>query len=140
MPVRRTIHESQGIYFITFTCARWLKLFQLTQSYDLIYNWFHYLSTLGHHIIGYAIMPNHVHALIAFKNFGKNINTIVSNGKRFIAYDLVERLKGRGFSGILELLRGWVNSTDRFAIKSTKFLNLHLIGRNAIANISWSKS
>ncbi|MDB5120013.1 MAG: hypothetical protein JWN56_1231, partial [Sphingobacteriales bacterium] len=93
MPVRRTIHESQGIYFITFTCARWVKLFQLTQSHDLVYNWFNYLTAQGHHIIGYVIMPNHVHALIAFKNSGKNINTIVGNGKRFIAYDLVERLK-----------------------------------------------
>jgi len=58
-------------------------------------------------------MPNHVHALIAFKNTGKNINTIVGNGKRFIAYDLVERLKVGGFSEVLESLRGWVNSTDR---------------------------
>jgi len=58
-------------------------------------------------------MPHHVHALIAFKNSGKNINTIVGNGKRFIAYDLVERLKGGGFSEVLESLKGWVNSTDR---------------------------
>ena len=84
MPVRRTIHEPQGIYFITITCARRLKLFQLTNSYDLVYNWFNYLITQGHHIVGYTIMPNHVHALIAFKNTGKNINTIVGNGKRFI--------------------------------------------------------
>jgi len=113
MPVRRTIHESPGIYLITFTCARWVKLFQLTQSYDLVYNWFHYLSTQGHHIIGYVIMPNHVHALIAFKNSGKNINTIVGNGKRFIAYDLVERLKSGPFSEVLESLQDWVNSTNR---------------------------
>ena len=51
-------------------------------------------------------MPNHVHALIAFKNSGKNINTIVGNGNRFIAYDLVERLKGMGFGEVLESLRG----------------------------------
>ena len=118
VPVRRTIHESQGIYFITFTCARWVKLFQLTQSYDLDYNWFNYLIAQGHHIIGYVIMPNHVHALIAFKNSGKNFNRIVGNGKRFIAYDLVERLKAVGFSGVLETLQGWVNATDRFAIKN----------------------
>ena len=135
MPVRRTIYESQGIYFITFTCARWVKLFQLTQSYDLVYNWFNYFIARGHHIIGYVIMPNHVHALIAFKNSGKNINTIVGNGKRFIAYDLVERLKSGGFSEVLESLQGWVNSTDRFAIKNMKFSNLHLIGRNAMMNV-----
>jgi hypothetical protein len=58
-------------------------------------------------------MPDHVHALIAFRNSGKNINTIVGNGKRFIAYDLVERLKQGGFSDVIESLSGWVNSTDR---------------------------
>ena len=102
----------------------------------MVYNWFHYLCTQGHHIIGYVIMPNHIHALIAFKNSGKNINTIVGNGKRFIAYDLVERLKGGGFSEVLESLRGWVNSTDRFAIKNRRFSNLHLIGRNVMMNVS----
>jgi hypothetical protein len=38
-------------------------------------------------------MPNHVHAIIAFSNTGKTINSIISNGKRFIAYDLIKRLQ-----------------------------------------------
>ena len=37
----------------------------------------------------------------------------MGNGKRFIAYDLVERLKKGGFDDILSSLNGWVNSTDR---------------------------
>jgi hypothetical protein len=63
-------------------------------------------------------MPDHVHALIAFKNSGKSINTIVGNGKRFIAYDLVVRLKQEGLNDILESLSGWVNSTDRLQFHS----------------------
>jgi len=46
-------------------------------------------------------MSNHIHALIAFRNKGKSINTIVGNGKRFIAYGLVERLKRGGFNELL---------------------------------------
>ena len=38
-------------------------------------------------------MPNHLHALIDFGNSRKNINTIVSNGKRFMAYEIVKRLQ-----------------------------------------------
>ncbi len=38
-------------------------------------------------------MPNHVHALISFKETGQSINTIIGNGKRFMAYEIVERLK-----------------------------------------------
>jgi hypothetical protein len=63
-------------------------------------------------------MPDHVHALIAFKNSGKSINTIVGNGKRFTAYDLGVRLKQEGLNDILESLSGWVNSTDRLQFYS----------------------
>ncbi len=113
MPVRRTIHESHGIYFITFTCARWLKLFELTNSYDLVYKWFNFLIKEGHLVIGYIIMPNHVHALIAFRNNGKSINGIVGNGKRFIAYELIERLKDGKFHEVLHQMNEQVNATDR---------------------------
>ena len=34
-------------------------------------------------------MPNHLHALIAFRNTGQSINTIVGNGKRFMAYEII---------------------------------------------------
>ncbi len=86
MPVRKAIAETDGVYFITFTCTNWLPLFKLCNAYDAVYAWFNYLKTRGHYIIGYVVMPSHVHAVIAFSNSGKSINTIVSNGKRFIAY------------------------------------------------------
>ncbi len=38
-------------------------------------------------------MPNQVHALIGFQNTGKSINKIVGNGKRFIAYEIINRLQ-----------------------------------------------
>ena len=38
-----------------------------------------------------VIMPNHLQALIAFRNTGQLINTIVRNGKRFMAYEIVKR-------------------------------------------------
>jgi len=52
--------------------------------------------TNGFIITGYAIMPNHLHMLIAFSNSGKNINKIIGNGKRFMAYDIVGKLKEKG--------------------------------------------
>ena len=80
MPVKRAITEKDGIYFITFTCCEWIPLFELTKSYDLVYKWFDFLKEKNHYLIGYVIMPNHIHALIAFQNNGTIINTIVSNG------------------------------------------------------------
>ena len=41
-------------------------------------------------------MPNHVHALIDFAETGQIINTIIGYGKRFMAYELIDRLKDKG--------------------------------------------
>ncbi len=113
MPVRRQISEPFGIYFITFTCARWLHLFSITNTYYIVYNWFDYLKLQGHYIVGYVIMPNHVHTIIGFKNTGKSINTIVGNGKRFMAYELVSQLEQQNHHSILMQLEQWVNNTDK---------------------------
>ncbi len=58
-------------------------------------------------------MPNHIHAIIAFRNTGKRINTIIGNGKRFMAYELVERLKDSNFYFLLEPMSNWVASFDK---------------------------
>jgi REP element-mobilizing transposase RayT len=113
MSVRRNIYKTEGIYFITFTCTRWLKLFEITQSYDLVYKWFRYLIDEGHYIVGYIIMPDHIHALIAFRNKEKSINLIVGNGKRFIAYGLVDRLRKNQSHEILRNMRDWVNPSEK---------------------------
>jgi REP element-mobilizing transposase RayT len=88
MSTKRQIPDSDGVYFITFTCFKWLPLFEIINGYDIVYNWFDYLKGKGHYIIGYVIMPNHVHALIGFSS-KTAINSIVGNGKRFMAYILV---------------------------------------------------
>src|SRR4051812_41043515 len=93
MTVRVNISETVGIFFITFTCVYWIPLFEITKCYDAVYKWFDYLKSKRHYIAGYVIMPNHLHALIALKNSDQSINTIVSNAKRFIAYEIINRLK-----------------------------------------------
>ena len=42
MAVKQTIPYNDGIYFITFTCYKWMPLVELTDSYDLVYNCFDY--------------------------------------------------------------------------------------------------
>jgi REP element-mobilizing transposase RayT len=117
MSVRTKIEEANGVFFITFTCARWLPLFKITDGYGAVYKWFDYLKQEGHYIIAYVIMPNHIHALIAFRNSESSINLIVGNGKRFMAYDLVKRLKEQGKEEMLNQLASWVNKTERLINK-----------------------
>lgn len=113
MPVRKTIAEKDGVYFITFTCTDWIPLFSFCNAYDVVYKWFDILKANGHYIIGYVIMPHHVHAVIAFSNTGKSINTVVSNGKRFMAYDLVERLAQQNQINVLSRLQQRLNNTEK---------------------------
>ena len=113
MSVRRAIAEKDGIYFITFTCKNWLPLFELTNSYDVVYKWCDHLKENGHYITGYVILPNHLHVLIGFKALTQSINTIVSNGKRFIAYEIVKRLQEQNNTAILKTLSDGVISSDR---------------------------
>jgi REP element-mobilizing transposase RayT len=105
MPVQQTIPFNEGTFFITFTCYNWLPLIHKTDSYDIIYNWFDHLKSKGHKINGFVIMPNHVHALISFKSTGQSINTIIGNGKRFMAYEIIKRLKTNNELDLLNTLK-----------------------------------
>ena len=113
MPVKTPVNEKDGIYFITFTCCNWLPLIQQTDCYDAVYKWFDYLKGQGHYITGYVIMPNHIHVLIGFHNSGKAINTIISNGKRFMAYEIVKRLESSKETITLHQLSLAVTESDK---------------------------
>ena len=63
----------------------WRNLFSITNTYDAVYKWFDFLYENKHRVIGYVIMPNHVHALIYFPEMKKSLNTIIGNAKRFMA-------------------------------------------------------
>ena len=54
----------------------------------------------GYRFLGYAIMPNHVHFLIRVPGGGA-INTLLGNGKRFMAYELVQGLMSAGRHDVL---------------------------------------
>lgn len=81
-----------------------MNLIEVTDSYDLVYKRFDYLKSKSHKIIGYVIMPNHVHALVDFIKTDQSINTIVGNGKRFMAYDIIKRLKAKDQNDLLATL------------------------------------
>ena len=76
MAVKQNIPCTDGIYFITITRYKWLPLIDLANSYNVVYKWFDDLKSKGHYGIGYVIMPNHLHALIAFRNTGESVKEL----------------------------------------------------------------
>jgi putative transposase len=104
MPVRfQHDQQSHSIYFVTFTCYKWLSLFQETNAYDAVYKWFDNLSNNNIHVTGYVIMLNHVHALIYFSRMPKSLNMVIGNAKRFLAYQIIKRLEEKKANELLDL-------------------------------------
>ena len=58
-------------------------------------------------------MPNHLHLLLHFLYTGVSLNTIIGNGKRFMAYDIIDALKKQQEDSLLSKLQLAVSSTDR---------------------------
>jgi len=104
--------DKEGIYFITFTCYDWLPLIELSNGYDTVYNFFHTLSRQNHIVLAYVIMPNHLHMLIHYSG-GKSLNSVIGNGNRFMAYEIINLLEKKGEEPILRKLKAEVKSKDR---------------------------
>ncbi len=99
--------------FCTFTCCEWMHLFELTNSYDLVYGWFDILKKDKIEVVSYVIMPNHVHSILYFLEAGFDLNKILSNGKRFMAYELVNRLEKANDTNTLTILRNALTERER---------------------------
>ena len=69
-----------------------MPLIAKVDNYNIDYKWFDYLKTQGHFVNAFVIMPNHVHAIISFTETEQNINNIIGNDKRFMAYDIIKSL------------------------------------------------
>ena len=102
-----------GIFYITFTCYKWLHLIEITKAYDLVYNWFDGMVKIGNAICAFTVMPNHVHVIIYYAGAKPLLNTQVGNGKRFIAYEIVKRLVAMKRFDILKILEQGVQPKDR---------------------------
>ncbi len=110
----RTSHNNEApLFYITFTCYQWLLLFELCNGYDLVYKWFEYLNEKYNiKTTAYTIMPNHVHCILFFLNEDYDLNKIVGNGKRFMAYELIKRLQAKGLTKILLQLKEGLTERD----------------------------
>jgi hypothetical protein len=81
-------------YFINFTCTEWIPLFEITNSHDLVYKWFTVLKNeMDAAVVAYVNIPNHVHAILHFSKEGFDLNNIISNNKRFMAYEIINQLE-----------------------------------------------
>ena len=114
MSTHRLHNQKDAIYFITFTCLEWWSLFEITQCHYAFDKWFEYLQSKCVSLLGYVIMPNHFHGLLYLpQECDKNLNQLVSNGKRFLAYEVVKLLEEHGEMEVLKKLSDAVSAQER---------------------------
>ena len=119
MAIRTPHNEVNTTYFVTFTCYKWYSLISESEAYNAFYKWFEYLETIDVKVSGYVIMPNHFHGLLHIPiDCSKNLNQIVANGKRFIAYAIIANLEKDKKEAVLQEL--FASTTDREKDKGQK--------------------
>ncbi len=114
MAIKLKHSSAYSTYFCTFTCFNWINLIDIVKAYDLIYKWFNYLKENSNgNVLSYVIMPNHVHCILYFSNGQFELNKILGNAERFIAYEIVERLKAQNNLPILKILKEGLSERER---------------------------
>ncbi len=58
-------------------------------------------------------MPNHVHCILYFDKPESNLNQILSNGKRFMAYEIINRLEAAKDTSTLNKLHNALTERER---------------------------
>ncbi len=113
MSTKKEKYNKDTFYFCTITCFEWIPLFDLTNLYDLIYKWFKILKSKNIYVVGYVIMPNHLHFIVYFPQTTVNINLIIGTGKRFMAYEIIKRLIELKQFDLLKKLENGLTITDK---------------------------
>ncbi len=94
------------LYYITFTCWHRLPLVDLVNGYELVYSCFEFLKeSYSIKTTSYVITLNHVHCILFFPTDQYDLSKIVANGKRFIAYEIIKRLKKKQSHKVLMQLQ-----------------------------------
>jgi REP element-mobilizing transposase RayT len=94
----------------------WIPLFEITGGYDMGYKWFSILrKDYNASVVAYVIMPNHLHAIFHFSAEGFNLNIIIANGKKLMAYEIVNWLGGTENTSLLHRSQSFVTERKKSA-------------------------
>lgn len=124
MPTHTYQYEKGYFYFITFACYRWLPLVEEANLYDYLPKTFAILKQKKSPICGFVIMPNHFHFLIFNGQESQNINRLMAETKRFLAYKIVDRLRKRERVDLLSILSNGVQENELKAGKRHQVFRL----------------
>jgi hypothetical protein len=97
-----------------------MNLFERVNAYDTVYKCppvpvrtgFDELKKTNQQPLAFVIMPNHLHVILYFSEPGYNLNKIIGNGKRFMAYEIINRLEEKKMNEELDFLHEAVTKRE----------------------------
>ncbi|MEQ8518735.1 MAG: transposase [Cytophagales bacterium] len=141
MSTHRIHPDKDCFYFLTFTCHKWLPLLKLTELENYFFIWLSRLNDKGILISAYVMMPNHIHLLVFVSSFCTDFNLVIGEAKRFMAYEIVKRLKSKKEKIILHKLRQAVQVNESAKGKRHQVFRLSfdakmVIGMNSLNRVA----
>lgn len=90
---KRSLLTDERCFFVTTTCYKWLKLLESEEAKNIISNSISFLnSKYKADILGYVIMPNHLHFIIYFRE-KNDLSNYMRDFKKFTSVQLRKLLE-----------------------------------------------
>jgi len=127
---RKSLLEER-LFFVTTTCKDWIPIFTEEIYFDIIYASFDfYNKKYNASLVGYVIMPNHIHFIIYFTEENK-LSVYIRDFKKYTAGE-IRRLKD--FEKENELINNLRHERreQKFKIWQDRFDDVYLFNRNTL--------
>ncbi|QLH32098.1 MAG: transposase [Cyclobacteriaceae bacterium] len=131
----RSKYSEADCFFVTTTCYKWYFLLADDSSKQIICESIDFLnSKYRTHLLGFVIMPNHLHLILFFPK-GNFLSDWMRDLKKFTSVKIRQKIEQSGNINLLESLRVperkqvfkvWEDRFDDVIVSNSKILNVKL--------------
>ncbi len=101
----RSQFESFNCFFVTTTCVDFKPLIHMANAYELISESLEFVNEKYNvALVGYALMPNHIHLILYFKTVNR-LSDYMRDMKKFTSTWIRKKLEEKGFINTVNSLR-----------------------------------
>jgi putative transposase len=131
----RTLYPDADCFFVTTTCYKWYHLLASDSCKRIVIDSISFLNQkYSSSLLGYVIMPNHIHLILFFKN-GSRLSDWMRDLKKFTSVKIRQEIEREGDLALLESLRVadrkqvfkvWEDRFDDVILPDSKLLDIKL--------------
>jgi putative transposase len=123
----RKAYHDQTIFFITTTCKEWKRLLSIGSNTQTVLNSLQFCSDKYQaSILGYVIMPNHIHLLMHFPK-GIERTNFMRDFKKFTSTKIRQEVEAIKPKMLEELL--YVNENQKFKVWEDRYDEVYIVSK-----------